>query len=76
MYKVKQVAQRLNLSESKVYELVEAGRIPHYRHDGTIRISEEQIQEYLSRIEVRGRMPEPAQRQPGPRPLLKHLRLS
>jgi len=46
---VKQVAERLNLSESKCYELIEKGKLGRHRMDGAIRVSEEQIQEYLQR---------------------------
>lgn len=47
MLRVKQVAERLNVSCSKVYELLGSGRLPHYRIDGSVRVSEEQLQEYL-----------------------------
>jgi excisionase family DNA binding protein len=45
---VAEVAERLNLSQSKVYELVERGELPHHRFGGAIRISEQQIAEYLA----------------------------
>jgi excisionase family DNA binding protein len=74
MLRVKQVADRLNLSQSKVYELIEAGELPHHRFGGAIRVSEEQIAEYLEetkhdrherepRTQLRRRLP------------LRHLRL-
>ena len=47
MLKVSDVASRLNISASKVYQLVEEGKLSHHRFDGAIRFSEEQIAEYL-----------------------------
>lgn len=46
MLKVSQVAERLNCSVGTVYQLVESKRLPHFRCPG-IRVSEEQIAEYL-----------------------------
>jgi excisionase family DNA binding protein len=51
MLKVKQVAERLNVSASKVYELVETDQLPHYRIDGSIRVSDEQLSTYLAECE-------------------------
>jgi excisionase family DNA binding protein len=45
--KVKAVAQRLALSISAVYALLESGRLPHYKIGGAIRVSEDQLKEYL-----------------------------
>ena len=74
MLRVKQVAERLNLSESKVYELVDQGKLGHHRMDGAIRVSEEQIAEYLA-----GTRREPAapreRKTTGPRLKLTHVRL-
>ena len=47
MLKVSQVAKRLNLSGSKVYELIEQGKLFHHRMGGAIRVSEEQLQRFL-----------------------------
>ena len=47
MLKISQVAKRLNLSGSKVYELVEQGKLGHHRMGGAIRVSEEQLQRFL-----------------------------
>jgi excisionase family DNA binding protein len=74
LLKVAQVAERLSLSESKVYQLVEEGRIAHHRLGGAIRFSEEQVDAYL---EATKREP----REPGPKTparrisRLKHIRL-
>lgn len=72
MLKVSQVAQRLNLSESKIYQLVEEGRLAHHRFDGAIRVSEEQIAAYL---EETRQEPVTTQRRTEIRPRLKHIRL-
>ena len=72
MLTVKEVAERLNLSSSKVYQLVSEGRLSHHRFDGAIRFAEEQIQDYL---EETRQEPVPRQRKTDPRPRLKHLKL-
>jgi excisionase family DNA binding protein len=46
--RVAEVAERLKISSAKVYALVEKGSLPHFRFDGAIRISEEQLQEYMN----------------------------
>ena len=74
MFRVRQVAERLNLSESKCYELIEQGKLGHHRMDGAIRVSEEQIAEYLDK--TRREPAEPVQkRTTGPRLKLSHVRL-
>jgi excisionase family DNA binding protein len=65
--KVRDVAQRLDISASLVYSLIAAGKLRASRHGlrrGTLRVSEEQLAEYLRRSE------------PGPKPreALHHLR--
>ena len=74
MLKVSQVAQRLNLSESKIYQLVEEGKLAHHRFDGAIRVSEEQIAAYLEDTRQERQEHEPRQRQPR-LPRLRHVRL-
>jgi excisionase family DNA binding protein len=49
LLKISQVAERLNLSESKVYQLVSNGSIASLRMDGSIRIEEAALVEYLDR---------------------------
>ncbi len=47
---VKDVAERLNVSASCVYQLVESGRLPHHRIGlgrGAIRFSEDDIAGFL-----------------------------
>lgn len=51
LLKVKDVALRLNLSAAKVYELVEQGKLPHFRLEGSIRISDGHLAEYLESCE-------------------------
>lgn len=71
MLRVKEVAARLNLSESKVYELIESGQLPHHRFGGAIRVSEVQIAEFLD--ETKRDRREPATRLRA-RPL-RHLKM-
>lgn len=72
MLKVSELAKRLNLSESKIYQLVEEGKLEHHRFGGAIRFSEEQIAAYLE--ETRQERREDRKSLP-PRPHLKHVRL-
>jgi excisionase family DNA binding protein len=71
MLKVAEVAQRLRLSQSKVYELIDCQKLGHHRLDGAIRVTEAQLQSYLDDTRQ-----EPARRNtPASRPRLKHLNL-
>ena len=73
LFKVQQVAQRLNCSVSTVYSLIESGRLPHHRCPG-VRVSEEQINTYLN--ETKREQLEPSSPQPKlPRLQLKHIRM-
>jgi len=45
--KISEVAERLNLSPSKVYEIVAGGKLIAHRFDGSLRISEEDLQSYI-----------------------------
>lgn len=49
MLRVRDIAVRLNISLSKAYELVNRGRIVSCRFEGAIRVSEEDLQEYVAR---------------------------
>lgn len=52
MFTIAEVAERLRVSASTVYNLVENGQLECHRIGigrGTIRISEEQVREYLER---------------------------
>jgi excisionase family DNA binding protein len=75
MLRAKQVAERLQLSLSKVYALVETGKLGHHRMDGAIRFSEEQVAEYLdaTKRERLGERPFEPTRSRSP---LKHVRVS
>jgi excisionase family DNA binding protein len=58
MFTVNQIATKLNVWASTVYNLVESGELPHHRFGrgrGTIRVSEEQLQEFLGRTVVDAR---------------------
>lgn len=74
MLRVKQVAERLNLSESKVYEMVERGDLPHHRFGGAIRVSESQIAEYLEETK-RERRAEQSRKIHLRRPQLRHIKI-
>jgi excisionase family DNA binding protein len=72
--RVGDVAQQLEVSTSTVYALIAAGRLRCSRVGlgrGVIRISDEQLAEYLRAAEQEALPPAPA-----PRLRLKHLRLS
>lgn len=73
LLKVKEVGERLNISVAKCYELVESGKLGHHRLDGAIRISEEQVKEYLAMTE---RAPDQKRRPHSiPRPVLRRIRI-
>jgi excisionase family DNA binding protein len=58
MYTVNEVAGKLKVSVSTVYNAVESGELPHHRFGrsrGTIRVSEEQLQQFLGRTKVEAR---------------------
>lgn len=72
LLKVSDVAKRLSLSVSKVYEIVEKRQISHHKIGGAIRISEEQVAEFLNEtLQERGTRERPTRRPPPPR--LRHL---
>lgn len=73
MYRVASVAKRLECSVATVYSLIEKGKLGHYRCPG-VRVSEEQIAEYLAATKQERREPEPSRSKP-PRPKLRHVRL-
>lgn len=54
MLKVQEVARRLNCSQATVYRLIESGRLPHFRCPG-IRVSEDQLSEYLASCTAKSR---------------------
>ena len=67
---IREVSERLSISESLCYRLVAEGKLRAFRiGKGAVRISEDQISEYLSSCEVSSgvsvRMPKPLH--------LKHL---
>lgn len=76
MLTVKEVAQRLNVSPSCIYQLVETGRISHHRIGlgrGAIRFTEANIAAFLEDSQNRA-----SGEQAKPRPArqrLKHLKL-
>jgi excisionase family DNA binding protein len=74
LYTVNDVADNfLKLSRSKVYALVEQAKLGHHRFDGAIRISDEQIAQYLEETK-RGRAEQVQESQPA-KSRLRRLRL-
>ncbi len=74
---VREAADRLRISPSSVYLLIEQGRLAHHRvgaRRGAIRISEADLAAYLAacRQELTRDTPPPL---PVARPKLKHLKL-
>ncbi len=71
---VKDVAARLNVSLSLVYQIVEAGKLPVHRIGngrGSIRFRPKDIEAYVGECRVEKQAPAPRQ----PRPRLKHIKL-
>jgi excisionase family DNA binding protein len=55
VFTVNDVAAMLKVSRSTVYNAIESGALPHHRFGkgrGAIRISDEQLQQYLSNTKV------------------------
>ena len=76
MFKVPEVAQRLNCGISTVYALLDSGKLGCHRIGrgrGTVRVSEEDLQAFLANCHSGGERVE--QRPPQPLVKLKHLRL-
>ncbi|WP_437207147.1 helix-turn-helix domain-containing protein [Planctomicrobium sp. SH664] len=73
LWRVSQVARRLNCSVSTVYSLIESGRLEHHRCPG-IRISEEQILAYLEQTK-QGRTPRKTKQARINGPRLRHITL-
>jgi excisionase family DNA binding protein len=70
--KIKQVAERLNCSPQTVYQLIESGKLSHYRCPG-IRVTDEDLGEYLESAK-RDRETDSVERKSVTRPRLKHVR--
>jgi len=73
---VREVARSLEISVSLTYRLIESGKLRCSRHGmgrGMIRVSEDQLADYLSSAEQGGRPADPETVLPRSR--LKHLRL-
>ncbi len=52
MFSVKHVADRLNISPGTVYKAVHSGELECHRFGAAIRISAEQLQDYLEKTRV------------------------
>lgn len=56
MNTVKQIAEYLAVSETVIYRLIDSGTLKAHRIGvgrGTIRVSDDQLQEYLSSVETK-----------------------
>ena len=81
MMTVEDVARRLNMSDSFVYGVVSSGRLKHHRFgkgQGGIRVSEDQLTEFL-RLTERGGVeeepkPTPKPNAKGPKPTFTFLK--
>lgn len=69
---VKEVAQRLAISISKVYELCAHGNLPHNRIGGAVRIGENDLAEFIRQTRVQDSPSTPA---PMRRKQSKHFNL-
>ena len=52
LYKIPEVAQKLSLSKSKVYGLINDGKIETLKIDKSIRVSEEALSKFIRSIGV------------------------
>ncbi len=64
MLSPQQVSEHLNVSLSLVYKIINDGSLPCYRINSVIRVSEEQLQQYLdgSKAEPVRRLPKSTRR--------------
>ncbi len=77
MLRPRDVARALNVSRSLVYELVEKGRLPHHRVGvgrGAIRISENDVAEFLRSCRSDTREVNGKSVKRSPRRKLRHLK--
>lgn len=74
MLKISEVAERLNLSPSKVYEIISSGKLIVHKFDGSLRVSEEDLGQYIQACRSGRQSEEPQKQSPTPRPRLKHIR--
>ncbi len=73
---VKEVAERLKVSASCIYQLVESGRLAHHRIGigrGAIRFSEDDLDEFLKKSREQARQSKSTSDKPHVK--LKHLKL-
>lgn len=67
MMTVKEVAERLSLSEGAVYKAIRNGELEHHRFGAAIRITEAQLAAFLDETRIRGEV------EPIHAPRFKHL---
>jgi excisionase family DNA binding protein len=71
LLKIPEVAQRLSVSTSFVYEIIAEGRLGHHRlgrGQGALRVSEQQLAAYLASCESAPAENQAAVTRPRPRP--------
>ena len=71
---VKEAARMLKLSKSLIYEMVEAGELPHVKIRSAIRFVESDLDTFIAqnRVAANGRKPRKSPR----RPKLKHIKIT
>lgn len=70
---VKQVAEILQLSRSKVYQLIESGKLHSHKIEGSIRVAAEDLSAYLAQCRVTSAKQITPKK--APRVRLKHITL-
>ena len=58
IYTIPEVAKYLKMSKSKVYDLVQRGKIPHIRIERSVRIKETALKAWLERHEEHHEQPQ------------------
>lgn len=61
MLTAREAADRMGLSDKKVYAMVASGILPGYKIGGAVRVDEEDLTEYLASCRIRPPAPEPAE---------------
>jgi len=72
---VREASKLLSISQSKLYEMCEKNQIEFHRIGGSIRFSESNIEDLLTKTKQEREEPNPAKTKPS-RPVLRHVRLS
>jgi excisionase family DNA binding protein len=74
MMTVNEFADRLHISRSKAYVIVDSGKVASHKFDGAIRITEEQLTNYLAATLRPAKEKTPQPKRPGrPHPIIDEL---